>query len=167
MVRLRRWRMEDLDCVRQAALDPGIPAGTTVPAVYSAEAAMEFVVRQWGRLESGAGISLAIADAERDVARGLAVVLLREQPGVAGIGYWIVPGARRRGLATHAVALLADWALGSLGLARLEAWVEPDNQPSLCVLAAAGFAREGVLRAFLTLGDRRADAVVLSRIACE
>jgi [ribosomal protein S5]-alanine N-acetyltransferase len=152
--------MTDLDCLRQAAEDPGIPAGTTVPAVYSPEAAMEFVVRQWGRQESGEGISLAVADAERDVARGLAVVLLREQPGVAGIGYWIVPGARRRGLATHAVVLLSDWAPAALGIARLEAWVEPGNEASLRVLAAAGFVREGVLRSFLAFGD----AVVLSRI---
>jgi RimJ/RimL family protein N-acetyltransferase len=166
-VRLRRWRREDLDCVREAALDPGIPEGTTVPAVYSPEAAMEFVVRQWGRLEGGEGISLAVTDVASDVARGSAVVLLREQPGVAGIGYWIVPGARRRGLATHAVALLSDWALPALELARLEAWVEPENEPSLRVLAAAGFEREGVLRSFLCLAGRRADAVVLSRIAGE
>jgi [ribosomal protein S5]-alanine N-acetyltransferase len=157
--------MTDLDCVRQAALDPGIPQGTTVPAVYSPQAAMDFVVRQWARLESGEGISLAVADAEHDVARGLALVTLREQPGVAGIGYWIVPGARRRSLATHAVALLSDWALRTLAIARLEAWVEPENEPSLRVLAAAGFVREGVLRSFLCLGGRRADAVVLARIA--
>ena len=62
------------------------------------------------------------------------------------------------------MALPSDWALPALGVARLEAWVEPDNEPSLRVLAAAGFAREGVLRSFLTLGGRRADAVVLSRI---
>jgi ribosomal-protein-alanine N-acetyltransferase len=163
-VRLRRWRMTDLDCVRQAALDPGIPQGTTVPAVWSPEAAMEFVVRQWSRLESGEGISLAVASAETDAALGLATVLHRDMPGVAGIGYWIVPGARRRGLATHAVALLSEWAL-STGIARLEAWVEPGNAASLRVLAAAGFEREGVLRSFLAFGSRRADAVVLSRLA--
>jgi ribosomal-protein-alanine N-acetyltransferase len=165
VVRLRRWRMEDLECVREAGLDPGIPVGTTVPAVWSVEAGMEFIVRQWSRAESGEGVSLAVESG--GVARGLVVLLWRDVPGVAGIGYWIVPGARRQGLAGRAVRLASDWALSSFGVARLEAWVEPGNEPSLRVLAAAGFAREGVLRNFLLLGSRRADAVVLSRIAGE
>ncbi|MEU4397836.1 hypothetical protein [Micromonospora orduensis] len=33
------------------------------------------------------------------------------------------------------------------------------------VLAAAGFVEEGVLRSFLAFPDRRADAVVMARIA--
>jgi len=50
-------------------------------------------------------------------------------------------------------------------MARVEAWVEPDNAASLRVLGAAGFTREGVLRSFLSYQRRRADAVVFSRIA--
>jgi [ribosomal protein S5]-alanine N-acetyltransferase len=69
--------------------------------------------------------------------------------------------------AGRAVRLASDWALSSFGVARLEAWVEPGNEASLRVLAAAGFRREGVLRAFLVLGSRRADAVVLSRLSGE
>ena len=49
----------------------------------------------------------------------------------------------------------------------MEAWTEPANTGSQRVLLHAGFAREGVLRSFLSFGDRRADAVVLSRIAAD
>jgi RimJ/RimL family protein N-acetyltransferase len=49
-------------------------------------------------------------------------------------------------------------------MARVEAWVDPDNEPSIRLLASAGFKREGLLRAFLDYGDRRGDAVVFSRI---
>jgi [ribosomal protein S5]-alanine N-acetyltransferase len=51
------------------------------------------------------------------------------------------------------------------GLARVEAWVEPENLPSQRVLTAARFRREGVLRSFLSCAGRRADAVVFSRTA--
>lgn len=162
-VRLRRWAHGDLDCVRQAAGDPRIPEGTTVPAVFTADAGREFIERQWGRAESGEGVSLAVAGARTDEALGLAVLLLRTQAGVAGIGYWVVPRARGRGVATRAVRLLSRWALRDAGLARVEAWVEPDNVASQRVLTAVGFAREGVLRSFLSYPDRRADAVVFSR----
>jgi len=110
-------------------------------------------------------MSLAVANAGTDEARGLAVLLERPQPEVVGIGFWVVPLARRRGLATHAVALLSRWALVEAGVARVEAWVEPENTASQRVLMGAGFKREGVLRSFLSFAERRADAVVFSRIA--
>jgi ribosomal-protein-alanine N-acetyltransferase len=164
MVRLRRWAERDLACVKAAAEDVRIPAGTTVPAVFSPEAGRAFVRRQWSRAERGEGISLAIAGAGTDEALGLAWLPVRAQPGVAGLGYWVIPSARGRGVATRAIRLLSSWALGDGGFARVEAWVEPGNEPSLRALASAGFVREGVLRSFLADGDRRADAVVLARI---
>jgi [ribosomal protein S5]-alanine N-acetyltransferase len=164
-VALRAWTDDDLACIREASEDPRIPEGTTVPAAFTVEEGRAFVRRQWSRLDDGTGLSLAIVDRAGGDAVGAVVLMLRPQEGVAGIGYWLVPRARGRGLATAAVRLLSGWALGDAGLARVEAWVEPDNAPSLHVLERAGFEREGVLRSFLSFSGRRADAVVLSRIA--
>lgn len=105
-----------------------------------------------------------IADAVAGSALGAVVLMLRPQPGVAGIGYWVVPSARGRGTATRAVMLVSSWALDVAGIERVEAWVEPDNEASRRVLTAAAFAQEGVLRRFLSFPGRRADAVVFSRI---
>ena len=102
-VRLRRWSDRDLGCVEEAAADSRIPAGTSVPAVFGEEAGRAFVRRQWHRAESGEGLSLAVADAGTDEALGLAFLGLRPERGVAGIGYWVIPRGRRRGLATAAV----------------------------------------------------------------
>ena len=157
--------MDDLACIREAATDPGIPSGTTVPAVFTEAEGLGFVYRQWSRAERGEGLSLAVAEAATDEALGLIALLLRPQPGVAGLGYWVIPRARGRGLASRAAALLSSWALASAGLARVEAWTEPANTASQRVLLHAGFAREGVLRSFLSFEDRRADAVVFSRVA--
>lgn len=162
-VRLRRWAHTDLDCVRQAAGDPRIPERTTVPAVFTAEAGHAFIERQRGRIEKGEGVSLAVADAGTDEALGLGVLLVRPQTGVVGIGYWVVPRARGRGVATRAVCLLSRWVLSNADTARVEAWVEPENVASQRVLSAAGFAREGVLRSLLSYAGRRSDAVVYSR----
>jgi ribosomal-protein-alanine N-acetyltransferase len=163
VVRLRRWSERDVACIEAAATDERIPAGTTVPAVFTADAGRAFVRRQWSRLEHGEGLSLAVADADGGEALGLAVLLVRPQPGVAGLGYWIVPAARRRGRAARAIGLLSGWALCHAEIARVEAWVDPGNEPSQRALASAGFVREGVLRAFLSDGARRGDAVVFSR----
>jgi ribosomal-protein-alanine N-acetyltransferase len=164
-VALRAWSDADVDCIREAAEDPDIPAGTTVPAVFSPGAAQAFIDRQRGRLEAGEGISLAIVELATDRAAGLVWLPLRPQAGVAGLGYWVIPSARRRGLATRAVRLIATWALRRPDIARVEAWVQTDNAPSQRLLVSAGFTQEGVLRSFLTVGGRRADAVVFSRTA--
>lgn len=164
-VRLRPWTVGDVGCVRQAGADPAIRVGTTVPAVSDPQAALDFIERQRERLDRTEGVSLAVADACSDEAVGAAVLMLRPQAGVMGIGYWIVPRARGRGLAARAVGLLSDWALAERRAARVEAWVEPDNVASQRVLTAGGFRREGILRSFLAFGDRRSDAVVFARTA--
>jgi RimJ/RimL family protein N-acetyltransferase len=165
VVLLRRWDDADLGCVREATTDPRIPEWTTVPVAFTAEEGLAFIRRQWGRANSGEGLSFALADAASGEAVGLVVLLLEpRRPGVAETGYWVIPRARGRGLATRAVRLASAWALGDAGLARIQALVEPENEASQRVLRAAGFQSEGVLRSYLGTGGRRADAVVFSRI---
>jgi ribosomal-protein-alanine N-acetyltransferase len=107
---------------------------------------------------------LAIGDARTAEALGCVVLMLRPQMGVAGIGYWLIPEARNRGLATRAVGLLTTWGLGAGGLDRIEAWVEPGNDASVWVLSRCGFEYEGRLRSFFRFPTRHADALVFSRI---
>ena len=162
LVTLRPWSEGDVDCVRQASSDPGIPQGTTVPAIWTPQEGLAFVHRQQSRATDGTGVSMAVVEAASGRAVGLVVVMLRPQARVAGLGYWVVPGARRRGLAGAAVRLVVPWALPALDLQRLEAWVVPDNLASRAVLAAAGFREEGLLRSFLSGPDGPLDAVVCS-----
>lgn len=81
-------------------------------------------------------VTLAVADVTTDDAVGVAVLLVRPQPAVVGIGYWVVPHARGRGLAARAVGIPSRWALTEAGMARVEARVEPENVPSQRALAA-------------------------------
>jgi len=160
-VLLRRWARSDIGCVEEASRDPRIPEGTTVPARFTVAEGAAWIERQWGRAESGEGLSLAIADAGSGEALGAVVQMLR-RPGTVEIGYWLVERARGRRLASRAVALIARWALIDAGLARVEALVEPDNVASQRLLEGVGFRREGHLRSYLVFETRRADAVIYS-----
>jgi RimJ/RimL family protein N-acetyltransferase len=142
VVLLRPWAEEDLGCVREASEDPAIHAGTTVPAHFTPAAGRAFIARQHSRLTDGEGISLAIVDRASDNALGLVVLLFRREPGVAGLGYWVIPRARNGRLATRAVALLSRWALRDGGIECIEALVDPGNAASRAVLAANGFRSE-------------------------
>ncbi len=64
----------------------------------------------------------------------------------AGIGYALSPARQGHGFAREAVALALDWGFSTLGLHRIEADIEPRNQPSERLLTALGFRFEGVLR---------------------
>ncbi|MER5596732.1 GNAT family N-acetyltransferase [Streptomyces sp. NPDC002265] len=62
------------------------------------------------------------------------------------VGYWVLPEARGRGVATRALALAARWAHGDLGLHRLELDHALDHDASCRVAERCGFRYEGTLR---------------------
>src|SRR5262249_16717591 len=78
------------------------------------------------------------------------------------VGYWLLPQARGRGLATRSVRLLSEWALRDLGLARLQILTEPANGASQRVAEGCGYQREGVLRSYADVDGRSVDYVVFS-----
>lgn len=63
----------------------------------------------------------------------------------ATVGYWVLPEARGRGVATRALRLVVDWAFG-LGLHRIALDHAIGNVASCRVAERAGFAHEGTLR---------------------
>ena len=165
VVGLRSWKLTDLECVEEASRDPVIPSGTSVPVPYSEAEGLAFLERCRAHATNGTGLAQAITDATSDRAVGQLVLLFRHPPAgrhVAGVGYWIVESARRRGFATRAVRLLVTWVFEHTGLRRLEALTQPNNAPSRRVLEEAGFQQEGVLRSYLGIGD---DAIIHSIIS--
>ncbi len=71
------------------------------------------------------------------------VTLLSRRTGVAEIGIQVAPSERGKGLARRAVCAVTAYALGSLGLVRVFADLDPDNAASARVFERAGFTREG------------------------
>jgi ribosomal-protein-alanine N-acetyltransferase len=60
--------------------------------------------------------------------------------GNVGIGYAIVPSARRQGYATEAIRAVAAWALAQPGVSEVSAQTLLDNEASVRALLRAGFA---------------------------
>lgn len=92
-----------------------------------------------------------------DVATGAFAGSLRLRkagpPRIGGLGYAVHPAFRGRRYTARALRLLATWAFGPGGFARLELGAKTANVASQRAALAAGFAPDGVLRARLRNPD--------------
>lgn len=85
--------------------------------------------------------TLAICERD-DACVGLVWINVRDaDPSTGYVGYWLLPTARGRGLASRAVRLISAWALRNLGLERLRLTTAPDNERSQRVAERSGFRR--------------------------
>lgn len=73
--------------------------------------------------------------------------------GLGMIGYWLLPAARGRGLATRAAVAATDWAFRTAEVRRLELAHAVENDASCRVAVRCGFPAEGTLRASYRFGD--------------
>jgi RimJ/RimL family protein N-acetyltransferase len=162
---LRPWRPDDAPAVLDALHDPAI-ARWNPGQVPDLDAAARWIARRadWS---GGDQASLAVADARTDALLG-SVSLHRIYDGGASIGYWTVPSARGRGVASTAVAAVSDWAFDDLGLHRIELCHAVANAASCRVAQRAGFSLEGTLRESYRYGDgRRYDEHIHGRLAVD
>jgi len=152
LIRLRPWREDDQPAVVTAFADPTFQR-------FSDWEPDDLATQEQRRLR-GEQIQFALVDAADTVLGGASLHGFAE--GRAGVGYWLVPAARGRGVATRAVRLLARWAFDALGVARLELTCGPDNVASQRVAERCGFTCEGLMRAHLPFKGGRRDTVLYS-----
>lgn len=165
---LRAFEERDLPAVAAASYDPLIPLVTSVPRSPGAAGLRAYVERQHARLAAGAGYSFAIADVATDEAVGQIGLWTADiAAGRASVGYWIVPGARRRGYARSALAAVTGWAFTIAEVARVQLYVEPWNEGSWRAAEACGYEREGLLRSWQQVGDERKDMYVYARVRAD
>ena len=144
---LRRWEPDDWRAVFDACQDDLIARFTPIPLPYTEEAARGFISMCEDAWASGTERPFAIADTATNAVLGS---ITRHAPWGHGVhfGYWVAPEARGRGVATRALRLIAEWTLATTNLIRLDLYTHPDNHASGRVALGAGFAREGVRRAW-------------------
>ena len=142
---LRPKRPDDLDAVTAACQDPEIPRWTFVPSPYTRADAEAYFARCAEEAAAGKAINLLAVDAEDRLLGSFGLIELDHQPGYGEIGYWVVAEARGRGVATHGVRMLADWAREELGLTKIDVLPHKDNAPSRRVAEKAGFRDTGEL----------------------
>jgi RimJ/RimL family protein N-acetyltransferase len=101
----------------------------------------------------------ALADRGDDSLVGTASLFALSGPNRrAELGYSLLPSRQGQGLAREGVGLALAFAFGRLDLERVEADVDPRNQPSWRLLEHFGFQREGLLRHRWRVGDEFADS---------
>jgi RimJ/RimL family protein N-acetyltransferase len=112
-------------------------------------------------------LALAAVDATSgDVIGGGTLHHLDCERGIIEIGYFVLPAARGRGVATTIARLLAEQAF-SLGVQRVAAYVNVGNTASERVVERAGFTREGIVRSMPKPDGRRVDKTLFSLLPGE
>ncbi len=165
VVRLRGFDDDDVAAVVLACQDPEIPRWTIVPSPYGEREARAWIETHDLLRITGTAVPLAIVDAATGAFAGsIGVHDLDGRSRKGEIGYWVARGQRGRGVATRALRLVAAWALGELGLARLELLADVRNVASQRVAEGAGFVREGVLRSAREIKGARCDMVMYARL---
>lgn len=106
--------------------------------------------------EDGSCAQYRITDAESGTTLGhIGVNEIDHVLRVGRVGYWVLPEARGRRVATRALALAARWALTDLGLNRLELGHALGHEVSCRVAERCGFPYEGTLRGAMFEAGRR------------
>lgn len=86
---------------------------------------------------------------------------------VTEIHYWTAPWGRGNGYAAEAVRAVAQWALTTQGMARIELIAVVDNIASIRVAETAGFRFEGLLRNAALTRSGRGDFAAYSLIPAD
>ena len=152
---------DDVDGILPAFTDPELREAGNLPAFGRDELAASIeelpVLAEQGRL-----LALAALDAERgEVIGGGTLHHLDTERRIVEIGYFVLPPARGRGVATTIARMLAEHAF-SLGIERVAAYVNVGNIASEHVAERAGFTREGVVRSMPKPDGRRVDKTLFS-----
>ena len=145
----------------------GIAAGIDEPDVVhwigpprgSAEDVLQLNEQRW----RDGSPTFSICDAQGGFAGLVWVNVPPRDASVGSIGYWLLPDARGRGLATRAVRLISAWAVPALDLSVLRITAEVGNDRSAAVAERSGFERVAVLRANTVIDGRSVDSVLFER----
>ncbi len=166
VVILRRWRDSDLHAITAGLSDPMFQQFSwSSKDPYTEADARRFLAENTRRPAAEAReVAFAVVDPlDPDVVLGgCSLHGIDPDQGRLAVGYWVDPQARGRGVATHAVLLLAGWVFNDLGFARLELTCDPDNAASQAVARRCGFIREGFLRSHMSFQGGRRDSVLWS-----
>jgi RimJ/RimL family protein N-acetyltransferase len=162
---LRPWERRDVPAITAACQDPEIPRWTVVPHHYTERHARDFIGSTGTDLAAGRELALAIVDSEDRVLGALGLSNFDWADLKAEIGYWMAAEERGRGIGSRATRMLAEWAIATLGLERLELLANPENEASQRLAERAGFTREGVLRRYRRRHGVREDLVMYSLVA--
>lgn len=152
-LRLRQFRTEDADAMHACFGDPEAMRFWNTP-VHTNRIQTERAIRNVIDCTPAYYRFWAVAELDSDRCVGLVNYHdghIRSRR--AAIGYIVDPARHRQGIATEAVSAMIDHCFATLGLHRLQAFIDPANAPSRALVEKLGFRCEGLLRDNLRVAD--------------
>jgi len=145
------------------AEDPGVLRFTRVPERRDARFVAGWIAGYVQGWDDGARAGFAVVEPDGGAFLGMCgLIRIDWEASEAEIGYVVAPLARGRGLAPRAIELVSRWGLDELGLARIEAVIDVENDASQKVAERVGYKREGVRRSAYFKDGLRADMAIYS-----
>ncbi|HEX7132467.1 MAG TPA: GNAT family N-acetyltransferase [Iamia sp.] len=144
---LRPWRPAEALVLATAWAVPDIAGQATVPGSGAVADAERWIAGAPARREAGLSLDLVVGPLAGDEVWGevgLSRLTLTSEGAVreeVEIGWWVLPGHRRRGVATAGAGLLARWAVAELDGSRLVARIVRGDVASEGVATRIGLRR--------------------------
>ncbi|MDT0267792.1 GNAT family protein [Streptomyces sp. DSM 44915] len=141
------------DALVAAAADPLIALWNPLATTSRDDALAWLAARDEGWTRGGAAAFAALDAADGAVLGSVTVRWVDRADGLAMIGYWTLPAARGRGLATRATEAATRWAFATADARRIEIAHAVGNPASCRVAQRCGYPAEGTLRDSHRFGD--------------
>ncbi|MFD7550725.1 GNAT family N-acetyltransferase [Streptomyces sp. NPDC059816] len=157
---LRSWDVEapaDVDAWVLGHTDPEfLRWNTPMIGITGPADARRSLASRAEQAERGTAASFCVTDEWTGAILGhLGISNINDAMRVAIVGYWTLPEARGRGVASRALALASGWAFEQRGLHRLELGHAPGHGVSCRIAERVGFRAEGTLRGAMFEAGRR------------
>ncbi|HSI63618.1 MAG TPA: GNAT family protein [Candidatus Saccharimonadia bacterium] len=165
VITISRYRPEDAEDICAAVLEsiaevhPWLPWCHPGYEIAETHAWLGSTIASWNE---GRSFEFCIRTASGEYVGGSGINSLHDAHPMANLGYWIRTSQTRKGHATRATRLVAEFGLRELGLQRVEIVAAVGNLASQRVAEKSGATREGILRNRLVLHGIPHDAVMYS-----
>lgn len=156
---LRPHRASDVDALYALFSDPQVTRHWSFPSWTRPAQALDYLDLRRS-LVPPAVYCWVIADAADALIGTLTLFVLHGEPRRGELGYALSPAQQGRGLAGEALRLALEHAFTTLDLERIEADVDPRNEPSWRLLERIGFRREALLHDRCRSGNEVGDAAI-------
>lgn len=146
-IRLRGIREDDIDDLFTLFSNPEVMRYWSHSPMTTRQEAIDYANTLLESLAKREALRWIIAELASDRMIGTCALYdINPEHARAGLGYALMPEHWGKGLATEAASLAISYGFLELGLHRIEADTEPNNERSNNVLERLGFQREGLLR---------------------
>ncbi|WP_406008330.1 GNAT family N-acetyltransferase [Streptomyces sp. NBC_00637] len=157
---LRPWDPEsatDVDAWLRGHTDPGFRRwNTPLRTITDTAGARASLAARAADTTAGSSRTFCVTDtADGTVLGQISVNMIDRVLSFARVGYWVLPEARGRHVATRSLLLASHWAFTDVGLHRLELGHALGHDASCRIAERCGFRYEGTLRGAMWEEGRR------------